>query len=55
MRTISELKNFEIKLLIKYCEKMVYSFKIFDDDTNNLLKHVINICNTELHFRECNK
>lgn len=52
MKTIPELKTYEIKLLKKYCEKMIYSFKIFGNDMNNQLIHIINICDTELHYRE---
>ena len=55
MKKISELKTYEIKLLKKYCEKIIYSFKCFNDDSNNKLSHVINICDTELHYRELNK
>lgn len=51
MRNIPELKTYEIKLLKKYCEKMIYVFQIFDNETTNLLKSCITICDTELQYR----
>jgi hypothetical protein len=52
LRTIPELKTYEIKLVKKYSEKFIFNFHIFGNEQNNLFKKVIAICDEELLKRE---
>ena len=54
MKTISQLKTYEIKFLKRYCEKILYSFKL--PQTNDEIKiftQIVFDCEKEICIR-CN-